>query len=290
MEIQWYPGHMAKTKRMMEENIRLVDVVVEVVDARIPYSSKNPYLNRLWQRRPRVMALNKADLADDTVNQVWKKWYEEQGYGVVLVDSLHGKGYKEIAKEALRLCSAKREKDAARGLQNRPIRMMVTGIPNVGKSTLINRLVGRAEAAKTGNKPGVTKGKQWIKVGNGLELLDTPGILWPKFEDPQVGQKIAFIGSIKDDILDSYTLAVFLLNCLSGRYPDALSKRYGIEEAVNTEGDVLLEMIGRKRGHLRSGGVVDVERTAAMLLDEFRSGKLGRLSLETPDEIQESRV
>lgn len=283
--INWYPGHMTKTKRMMEENIKLVDVVVEVIDARIPKSSKNPYLNDLWQRRPRIIALNKTDLADEAVTRQWKAWYEEQGYGVVTMDALHGKGIKDIPAMALALCKEKRQKDAAKGYQNRPIRMMITGIPNVGKSTVINQIVGRAGAAKTGNKPGVTKGKQWLKLRGDLELLDTPGILWPKFEDLETGYKVAFIGSIRDEVLDTYTLAVNLLECLKKRYPASLLERYKLqEEKLELSGEHLLEEIGRKRGHLRAGGVIDVERTAVLVVDEFRGGKLGRLTLEAPEE------
>lgn len=283
--INWYPGHMTKTKRMMEENIKLVDVVVEVIDARIPKSSKNPYLNDLWQRRPRIIALNKTDLADEAVTRQWKAWYEEQGYGVVTMDALHGKGIKDIPAMALALCKEKRQKDAAKGYQNRPIRMMITGIPNVGKSTVINQIVGRAGAAKTGNKPGVTKGKQWLKLRGDLELLDTPGILWPKFEDLETGYKVAFIGSIRDEVLDTYILAVNLLECLKKRYPASLLERYKLqEEKLELSGEHLLEEIGRKRGHLRAGGVIDVERTAVLVVDEFRGGKLGRLTLEAPEE------
>ncbi len=289
MDIQWYPGHMTKTKRMMEENMKLVDVVVEVIDARIPYSSKNPYLNELWKRRPRVIALNKSDLADEAVTRAWKAWYEKQGYGVVVLDALHGKGIRDkIAGAAMALCQEKRQREAAKGYQKRAIRMMITGIPNVGKSTVINQVAGRAGAAKTGNKPGVTKGKQWIKVRGDLELLDTPGILWPKFDNPEIGYKIAFIGSIRDEVLDTYTLAVKLLELLQSRYPQALTARYKLaEEDMQGGADALLEKIGKKRGHLRAGGIVDVERTAVLLMDEFRAGKLGRMSLETPEEEEQ---
>lgn len=283
--INWYPGHMTKTKRMMEENIKLVDVVVEVIDARIPYSSKNPYLNELWQRRPRVIAMNKTDLADESMTRRWKDWYQKQGYGVVTMDALHGKGIKDIPALALALCKEKRQRDAAKGYKNRPVRMMITGIPNVGKSTVINQIVGRSGAAKTGNKPGVTKGKQWIKLRGDLELLDTPGILWPKFEDLETGYKIAFIGSIRDEVLDVYTLAVTLIDTLKKRYPEALIQRYKLsEQQLELTGEHLLEEIGKKRGHLRAGGIIDVERTAVLVVDEFRGGKLGRLTLESPEE------
>jgi len=283
--INWYPGHMTKTKRMMEENIKLVDVVVEVIDARIPYSSKNPYLNELWQRRPRIIAMNKTDLADESMTRQWKEWYQKQGYGVVTMDALHGKGIKEIPMMALELCKEKRQRDAAKGYQNKPIRMMITGIPNVGKSTVINQIVGRSGAAKTGNKPGVTKGKQWLKLRGDLELLDTPGILWPKFEDLETGYKIAFIGSIRDEVLDTYTLAVNLIEALKQRYPQALMQRYKLnEQQLALSAEHLLEEIGKKRGHLRAGGIIDAERTAVLVVDEFRGGKLGRLKLESPEE------
>ena len=286
MDIQWYPGHMAKTKRMMEENIRLVDVVVEVVDARIPYSSKNPYLDQLWSRRPRVIVMNKIDLADLSIVESFKKWYESQGYAVVSADSLKGKGIREIALKAQEIVQAKRKTQSQALRQDRPIRMMITGIPNVGKSTVINQMAHRSDAAKTGNKPGVTKGKQWIRLDNGVQLLDTPGMLWPKFEDPEMGYKIAFIGSISDTILDTYTLAVHLLDDLKVRYGERLIERYKLEaEDLEQGGDHLIEAIARKRGHLKSGSVPDVERTAVMLVDEFRSGKLGRICLETMEVV-----
>ena len=287
MDIQWYPGHMAKTKRMMEENIRLVDVVVEVVDARIPYSSKNPYLDQLWSRKPRVIAMNKIDLADPEVADSFKKWYQSQGFAVVSVDALKGKGIREISAKAEELVRAKRKTQSQSLRQDRPIRMMVTGIPNVGKSTLINQMAHRSDAAKTGNKPGVTKGKQWIRLDNGVQLLDTPGMLWPKFEDPEMGYRIAFIGSISDNILDTYTLAIHLLDDLKVRYADRLTERYHLDpEVLEKGGDHIIEAIALKRGHLKSGSVPDVERTAVMLVDEFRSGKLGRICLETLEVIR----
>lgn len=288
--INWFPGHMAKTKRMMEDNIKLVDVVVEVVDARIPASSKNPYLDRLWNRRPRIIAMNKTDLADPAITEQFKKWYEDQGMAVVLIDALKGKGIKDISRKAVEIVKAKREQQSSVLKADRPVRLMITGIPNVGKSTVINQMAHRSDAAKTGNKPGVTKGKQWIRLQNGASLLDTPGILWPKFEDQEIGFKIAFIGSISDDILDKYTLAINLLDNLKKRYGSRLVDRYGIdkEELING-GDHIIEAIGKKRGHLKSGGIVDVERTAIMIVDEFRSGKLGKISLETPEEIENAK-
>lgn len=283
MEVQWYPGHMAKTKRMLEQNITLVDAVVEVVDARIPQSSKNPYLNQLWKRRPRVIVMNKADLADPQATALWKAWYERQGYGVVVMDALRGKNIKEIPLRVNQVCKERLDRLKEKGIR-RPMRMMVTGIPNVGKSTIINQIAGRSGAAKTGDKPGVTKGKQWIKVAeNNIELLDTPGILWPKFEDPQIGLKIAFIGSVNDEILEGYTLACELIRHMKEHYPRALQERYKIrDEELTGEPEAVLEAIGRRRGHLRSGGKIDVERTAKVLMDEYRSGKLGRLTLEWP--------
>lgn len=285
-QINWYPGHMAKTKRMMEENIKLVDVVVEVVDARIPFSSKNPYLDQLWNRRPRIIAMNKIDLADPKVTEQFTRWYEKQGYAVIAIDALKGKGVKEISRKAVELVKVKRASQSQALRADRPVRLMITGIPNVGKSTVINQLAHRSDAAKTGNKPGVTKGKQWIRLDNGASLLDTPGILWPKFEDMATGYKIAFIGSISDDVLDTYTLCAKLLDSLKERYGSRLVERYGIDESLLLEtGEHLIEAIGRKRGHLKAGGVIDVERTAVTVVDEFRAGKLGKISLETPEEI-----
>ena len=283
--INWFPGHMAKTRRMMEENIKLVDVVVEIVDARVPFSSKNPYLDKLWSRRPRVIVLGKTDLADDQATKVWTKWFEEKGFAVVAVDILKGKGLAAISRAANMLCTEKIERAKAKGLKPQPIRMMITGIPNVGKSTLINQMAHRSDAAKTGNKPGVTKAKQWIRLSDGTLLLDTPGILWPKFEDQKTAVKLAFIGSIKDDILDSYTLCVRLCETIAERYPHLMEERFHIDpEVLGLSGDHILEAIGKKRGHLKSGGVIDVERTSVMVLDEFRNGKIGRISLELPEE------
>lgn len=289
--INWYPGHMAKTKRMMEENIRLIDVVVEVVDARIPISSKNPYLDQLWKRRPRVIVLNKSDLADPKVLDRFKKYYESLGYATVMADSLKGQGIKEISRKAQELVKEKRGTQSQHLRQDRPVRLMITGIPNVGKSTVINQLAHKSGAAKTGNKPGVTKGKQWIKLDNGAQLLDTPGILWPKFEDQEVGYKIAFIGSISDDILDSYTIAVKLLDNLRVRYGEKLKERFKLDdEVLSLSGGHILEAISAKRGHLKPGGIPDVERTAVMVVDEFRSGKIGRICLETPEDLMKEET
>lgn len=290
MEIQWFPGHMAKTRKMMEENIALVDAVVEVVDARIPYSSKNPYLDELWKRRPRILALNKTDLADPAKTERWKAWYEAQGYGVVLLDALHGAGVSQIGPMARRLCQEKLKKEAERGRQERALRLMITGIPNVGKSTVINRIIGRKEAAKTGNKPGVTKAKQWIRLRGGIELLDTPGMLWPKFEDPRIGERIACIGSIKAENLDAYTVAVLLLGLLREEYGALLMERYKLTpEEMREDNERLLFCIGEHRGHRVSGGHIDWERTARVILDEFRNGKMGRITLEAPEDVEDAK-
>ncbi|MBQ7064741.1 MAG: ribosome biogenesis GTPase YlqF [Firmicutes bacterium] len=285
MEIQWFPGHMAKTRRKMQESIALVDLVVEVVDARIPYSSKNPYLDELWARRPRIIAMNKADLADPVCSADWARWYQNQGFGTVMIDALHGKGIRQIEPLALELCGDKLQRERERGREGRRLRLMVTGIPNVGKSTVINRLSGRAEAARTGNKPGVTRAEQWIRLGSQTELLDTPGILWPKFEDPEVGVRIACIGSIQDDILDIYTLSVKFLDLVRPRYASLLQERYRLtDEELSLTAEELHEAIGARRGFKLSGGRIDWERTSRMLLDEFRSGKIGRMTLELPPE------
>ena len=287
MEIQWFPGHMAKTRKMMEENISLVDVVVEVVDARIPASSKNPYLDELWKRRPRIIALNKVDLADPEKTARWKAWYEAQGFGIVMLDALHGKGIQSIGPLAQELCKEKLEREKERGREGRGLRLMITGIPNVGKSTVINRIAGRAEAAKTGNKPGVTRSKQWIRLRGNMELLDTPGILWPKFDDPEIGKKIACIGSIKEENLDVYTLATNLLDLLRPSYSKLLQERYKLsEEEVNQSAADLLMTIGAHRGHKISGGNIDWERTSRVIMDEFRGGKLGRITLEVPEDLE----
>lgn len=279
--IQWFPGHMAKTRRMMEENIRLVDAIIELVDARAPISSKNPYLDELWSRRPRVICLSKADLADETVTPAFEAYYRQKGFGVAVIDSVHKKGLKTAFTEAERLCREKIERQKERGMQGKALRFMITGIPNVGKSTMINQIAGRSEAAKTGNKPGVTRAKQWIRVSDHALLLDTPGILWSKFEDPLVGERLSLIGSIKEEITDSYLLACRLLSFLSARYRKLLSARYSLsEEESSLQEDALMEVISRKRGHLKAGGAVHVERTAEMLLEEFRSGKIGRVTLD----------
>ncbi|MBO5093267.1 MAG: ribosome biogenesis GTPase YlqF [Lachnospiraceae bacterium] len=279
MNYQWYPGHMTKAKRMMQENIKLIDLVIELVDARIPLSSRNPDIEELGKNKARLILLNKADLADASCNQAWMTYFKERGIHATEVNSKTGAGIKSIQAAVQEACKEKIERDRKRGILNRPIRAMVVGIPNVGKSTFINAFAGKA-CAKTGNKPGVTKGKQWIRLGKGLELLDTPGILWPKFEDQQTGMRLAFIGSMNDEILHIEELAVSLIAFLRKEYAGALQKRYEIEE----EGDdfsILTEICKKRRCFLK-GEEPDLRKAASMLMEEFRSGKLGRITLERP--------
>ncbi len=286
MNVQWYPGHMAKAKRMMQENIKLIDVIIELVDARIPYSSKNPDVDQLAKGKSRVILLNKYDMADPVATGAWKSYYESKGYFVALVNSKNGNGVKQVKDVVFQACEAKLERDWKRGILNRPVRAMVVGIPNVGKSTFINSFVGRA-SAKTGNKPGVTKGKQWIRLSNHIELLDTPGILWPKFEDQAVGLRLAMIGSINDTILNTTELSLELIRFLSNSNPKALVERYGLEPMEKleqlSEASLILEQLAIKRGCLVKGGEADYDRAALLLLDDFRSLRLGTISLEYPE-------
>lgn len=285
MNIQWYPGHMTKTRRLITENLKLVDIVIELVDARIPFSSKNPDIEELAGNKPRILVMNKSDLADPNTTSRWISWFTQKGYGVITVNSINGKGISEVDKTARELLKEKIERDKQRGRIFRPIRAMVVGIPNVGKSTFINKLVGKS-SAKTGDKPGVTKGKQWIKIKRDFELLDTPGILWPKFEDMNVGMKLAFTGAIKQEILDTHTLSLELLKFLSNKFPETLETRYKLTDIEAKTPMELLTEIGQKRGFLVSGGEVDYFRTALTVLDELRTGKLGNITLETPEEIE----
>ena len=281
MNYQWYPGHMTKAKRMMQENIKLIDLIIELVDARIPMSSRNPDIDELGKGKARIILLNKSDLADARLNQEWENFFKEKGYFVQPLNAKTGAGIKNIQALVQESCKEKIERDRKRGIINRPVRAMVVGIPNVGKSTFINSFAGKA-CAKTGNKPGVTKGKQWIRLNKNLELLDTPGILWPKFEDQKIGERLALIGSINDEILHADELAVALIRNLKNSYLDLLEKRYNItidEDAYDT-----LKKIAIARKCLQKGELPDVDRASSMLLEDFRSGKLGRITLERPEE------
>lgn len=281
MNYQWYPGHMTKAKRMMQENIKLIELIIELVDARIPMSSRNPDIDELGKGKSRIILLNKSDLADARLNQEWESFFKEKGYFVQPLNAKNGAGIKNIQALVQESCKEKIERDRKRGIINRPVRAMVVGIPNVGKSTFINSFAGKA-CAKTGNKPGVTKGKQWIRLNRNLELLDTPGILWPKFEDQKIGERLALIGSINDEILHVDELAVALIRNLKNSYLDLLEKRYDItmdEDAYDT-----LKKIAIARKCLQKGELPDVDRASSMLLEDFRSGKLGRITLESPEE------
>ena len=294
MNLQWYPGHMTKAKRQMQEDLKLIDLIIELVDARIPLSSRNPDIDELGKNKARLILLNKSDLADERYNEQWSAYFQKKGFYVVKVNAKSGAGLKSIQGVIQEACKAKIERDRRRGIKNRPIRAMVVGIPNVGKSTFINSYAGKA-CAKTGNKPGVTKGKQWIRLNKNVELLDTPGILWPKFEDQKVGLLLAFIGSINDEILNKDELALELLKLLQKHYPDVLKERYKIDE---TSDENLLIQVAKVRGCLAKGGEPDYSRAAAMVIDDYRSGKLGRITLEFPpvkkndgdkvDSVQES--
>ena len=282
MHFQWYPGHMTKAKRMMQENIKLIDLVIELVDARIPLSSRNPDIDELGKNKARLVLLNKADLAEDKWNDAWAEYFKKKGFSVVKVNSRKGGGIKSIQGVIREACAEKIERDRKRGILNRPVRAMVVGIPNVGKSTFINALAGKA-CAKTGNKPGVTKGKQWIRLNKQVELLDTPGILWPKFEDQEVGLKLAFIGSIKDEVLQTEELAAELIHFLRTAYPEVLADKYDIE--MDEDDYVVLNRIAKSRNCIVRGNELDTKKAALLLLDDFRNGKLGRLTLEYPQEI-----
>ena len=277
MNVQWYPGHMTKAKRQMQEDLKLIDLIIELVDAREPLSSRNPDIDQLGQNKSRLILLNKADLADERQNEAWKEYFQSKGFHVVKVDSRNGAGMKTIQNVIQEACKEKIERDRRRGIKNRPIRAMVAGIPNVGKSTFINTFAGKA-CAKTGNRPGVTKGKQWIRLNKNVELLDTPGILWPKFEDQEVGIRLAFVGSIKDDILNMEELALKLIDYLKERYTGLLEKRYGISEEGNAV--EILGEIAKERGCLKKGEELDYTKASGLLFDDFRSGKIGRITLE----------
>ncbi len=280
MVVQWYPGHMTKAKRMMQENIKLIDLIIELVDARTPLASRNPDIDELGKNKFRLVLLNKSDLADPKCNEQWMEYFKEKGFFVVEVNSQRGNGIKQIEKTVQEVCKDKIERDRKRGILNRPVRAMVVGIPNVGKSTFINSFAGKA-CTKTGNKPGVTKGKQWIRMNKTLELLDTPGILWPKFEDQQIGLCLALIGSINDEVLQMDELAICLIDILKKHYSGLLSKRYGIDEDLDNV--QVLEEIAKARKCFLKGEELDIRKTANLLMDDFRSGRLGRITLERPE-------
>lgn len=284
MNYQWYPGHMTKTVRQMKEDIKLIDLVIELVDARIPISSRNPDIDELAQNKSRIVLLNKADLADERVNSQWENYFSSKGIKVLKTDSRNKTSLKNLNDLVKEACKEKIERNKKRGIVNKPIRAMVVGIPNVGKSTFINSFAGKA-CAKTGNKPGVTKGKQWIRLNKDLELLDTPGILWPKFESNTVGERLAIIGAINDDILHADELAYALIEFLRINYPATLTERYGIVIEEDTPSYKILEDIAVKRNCLIKGGEPDIGRMSKLIMEEYRSGKLGRISLEGPKEI-----
>ena len=279
--VQWFPGHMAKTRRLMQANLKLVDLVVELTDARIPQSSRNPELDRLLGKKPRLLLLNKSDSADEEETRRWLQWYKDRGVAAIAADCRTGKGLGQFLPAVRSILEERIAQWEARGEVGRPIRMMIVGIPNVGKSSLINRLAG-GKRAKVEDRPGVTRGKQWVNLAGGVELLDMPGVLWPKFQEPEAGERLAFVGSVKDDVIDIEHLAVRLLEVLAPREGEKLAARYRLtaEEVAESEPFDLLELIGRRRGMLLSGGLVNTERAAIMVVDEFRGGLWGRITLE----------
>ena len=283
MNIQWFPGHMTKAQRMIEENLKMVDAVCEILDARIPRASRNPDIDRLAAGKPRLVILNRTDLADPAVTARWRRHFESRGLAILETDAKSGRGVKEFAPAVRRLLAEKLREYEAKGQVGRALRVMILGIPNVGKSTFINKVAGR-KAAIAGDRPGVTRGKQWISIDSGLELLDTPGILWPKFDSQEVGELLALTNAIKADVLDRETLGANFMLRLRALYPDALRERYKFEPDPDANGWELLEQAAKKRGFLVSRGEYDLERMANTLLGEYHDGKLGRLSLEIPDD------
>ncbi len=279
--VQWFPGHMAKTRRLIKESLNLVDGVVEIVDARIPYSSSNPELDDLIKRKPRIVLLNKSDVADAKATKMWIEHYKKKGFYALAVDCRIGKGLNQFIPECKKALGRVIEKNEAKGMAGKSLRLMVVGIPNTGKSSFINRMAGKNKAV-VADRAGVTRSNQWFNVGNGIELLDTPGVLWPKFDDPEVGDKLAFIGSVKDEVTDLESLSCRLLDVLNKTHPEMIEERYKITGFSDLQGWEILEMIGKKRGFLIKGGEINYERTAAIVCDEFRGGKLGRISLELP--------
>lgn len=290
MVYQWYPGHMSKAKRQMQEDLKIIDAVVEILDARIPYSSKNPDIDKMAEGKARIIILNKADLADKSKTEEWKAYYESKGFFVNIANSKNGVGIKDTVEIIRKACAPKIERDLKRGIKNRPVRAMIAGIPNSGKSTFINALAGKT-CTKTGNKPGVTKGKQWIRLNKDVELLDTPGILWPKFEDQSVGLKIAFIGSINDEILYPEEMAYELIKVLKKEYPGSITDRYSdkndSEFAIDENKDIneIISDIANVRGCVKKGGETDTLKAAKLIIDDFRNIRLGRISLEKVSDI-----
>lgn len=292
MNIQWFPGHMAKARKLVSENLKFVDVVIEILDARIPYSSKNPEIDKILKSKPKIVALNKADLADEKVSREWNEWYREKGFPVVFLDSARGKGIDRLKSLIAEMTKEKMEREKRKGKVYRPVRTMVVGITNVGKSSLINK-IARSSKAVTGDRPGITRQKQWIKLDSGIEMLDMPGILWPKFDDVRVGLHLAYTGAIKDDVIDIADVTARLMAELYETYPELLKARYRLEtvdESIlmdNPDNEIglgcgLLERAGKNRGCLVEGGKVDLNRIASIVLDEFRGGKIGRITLERP--------
>ena len=277
--VQWFPGHMAKTRRLLRECLPQVDAVVEVLDARVPESSRNPELSDLTKGKPRIVLLNKCDVADAAATDRWLCFFRKNGFAALAVDCRSGKGLKRFVPLLREVLHERIEKNNERGMAGKPLRCMVVGIPNTGKSSFINKMAGRV-GAEDADRAGVTRQNRWFAIGDGVELLDTPGVLWPKFDDPRVGDKLAFIGSVKDTVVDVQTLSIRLLEIMQTEYPDRLRERYKISGFEGAQPWEILEMIGKKRGMLLRGGEIDYERAAAMLLDEYRGGKLGRLTLD----------
>lgn len=279
MNIQWFPGHMTKTMRLIEENIKSVDIVVEILDARIPRSSKNPQIDALIGDKKRLVVLNKSDIADRSETEKWLKYFEKNGIAAMAVSSVQGKNLNGVLEKCRDILSDKIEAWKSRGIVNRSLKMMIVGVPNVGKSSFINKLANK-KSAKTGDKPGITRGKQWVRIASGFELLDTPGVLWPKFDDQTVGMRLAFTGAVKDEIMDVEELAMHLLELLRENYPNSLTERYKMTDFENLGGYEMLELLGRKRGFVVSGGEIDTLRAANVLLDEFRAATLGKITLD----------
>ncbi len=282
--LQWYPGHMAKTRRLIEENLKMIDVVVEILDARIPFSGRNPNFDDIIKNKPRLLVLNKSDLADKSRTDIWIKWYADNGLRVIPISCATGAGLNTVLNEARKLVQDKIDREKEKG-RNRTLRLMMVGIPNVGKSSLINRLIGKA-STKTGDRPGVTRGKQWLRIKGDAELLDTPGILPPKFEDQEVAKRLAYTGAIKDEIMNTELLAYSLCDYLRDNYSDEVCSRYKLDTIDGLEGYEVLEKIGKKRGFVVSGGEIDMERAANMVLDELRGAKIGHITLEIPRDIE----